>query len=168
MTTSLPANPRLKFRKAIADYCERAEAAQLVWHYSQQRPFHGYGIKPELHHVNDCSGYVSLAFNWAMHQLAVYLADPLEEHYSGYGNTGTLYNYSLDHCTRAPVDKYLVGDWAIYGWSHNTVHTTICRKRGTAQTAVFSSNGNERAPQPTKLHYHPDPLLGVWRHSALA
>lgn len=133
-----------------------------------QRPFHGYGIPPAERHVNDCSGYVSLIFQWASVHARVWMHDPLDEQYSGFGNTGSLYEYSLAHCTRSPEDKYLVGDWVIYGWPNDTVHTSVCRKRGTAKTAVFSSNGNERAPQPRLLHEHPDPILGVWRHPALA
>lgn len=163
----LKPNEKLAVRKHIADYCRRAEASQVKWNYSQIRPFHGFGVAPELSHVNDCSGYDSLAFNWAMHETGLYLHDPLDERYSGWGNTGSLYEWSLAACTEAPKDKYLVGDWAIYGWANDTVHTSVCRKKGTANTAIFSSNGNQRAPQPTNLHYHPDPLLGVWRHPAL-
>lgn len=164
----LSPNKKLAFRKAITDYCLRAEASQVRWNYSRQRPFGGYGKQPEDRHVNDCSGYVSLIFYWAMNAVGVDVIDPLGEGYSGYGNTGSQYEWLTGHATHAPKDKYLVGDMAIYGWTFNTVHTSICRKRGTAKTAIFSSNGNERAPQPTVLTYHPDPLIGVWRHPALA
>lgn len=166
----MPLSPTQKkhFRAALANFCLRAEAHQVNWNYSQQRPFSGYGKAPELRHVNDCSGYDALAFYYAMKQIGVWVHDPLNQDWSGYGNTGSQYDWFMSHAHQAPKGKYLVGDMPIYGWSHDTVHTSVCRRAGTAQTAIFSSNGNERAPQPTKLDYHPDPVLGVWRHPALA
>lgn len=165
---SLSPTQKKHVRSVISSYCLAAEGAQVRWNYSKQRPFHGYGVDPTWRHVNDCSGYVSLAFQWASVHAKAWMHDPLDEGYSGFGNTGSQYEYSRAHCTAAPAGKYLVGDWVIYGWSHDTVHTSVCRKAGSDTTAIFSSNGNERAPQPTKLHYHPDPVLGVWRHPALS
>lgn len=163
----LKPNQKLAVRKAITAYCLAAERAQVRWNYSQQRPFHGFGVPPSERHVNDCSGYISLVFHWAADEAKVWMHDPLDERYSGWGNTGSLYEYSVEACTEAPKDKYLVGDWVIYGWTHDTVHTAVCRTKGTAKTAWFSSNGNERAPQPVRVNYHPDPIIGIWRHPAL-
>ena len=112
------------------------------------------------------SGYLALAFDWAMHQTGVYLASPLGAAH-GWGYTGSQLEWLRQNGRYAPPGKYLVGDMAIYGTPSNTVHTTICRKAGTAATAIFSSNGNENAPQPTKLAYHPDPVVGVFRHPGL-
>jgi hypothetical protein len=162
---------RKKFRGHFTSYCLLAEQWQVYWHYSRQRPEFGYGRKPghKVYFVADCSMYLSLCYYWAMTHTGVWIADPLGDgNYNGYGNTGSEYEWSLAHATHAPTNKYLVGDWVIYGWSHDTVHTSVCRKAGTENTAIWSSNGNERAPQETKLHYHPDPVLGVWRHPALA
>lgn len=156
-----------KFRAALTAYCLKAEAAQVRWNYSQQRPFHGFGVPPGDRHVNDCSGYDALAFYAAMKAAGVWVEDPLGEDWTGYGNTGSQFEWLRTHGKPAPPDKYLVGDMPIYGWTYNTVHTSVCRKAGTALTAIFSSNGNERAPQPTKLNYHPDPVVGVYRHPAL-
>ena len=164
---------KTKVRAAISNYCERAEAARLAWYYAQIRPYSGLGIAPELHHVDDCSAYVALAFNWAMHETGIYLLDPLNERYSGLGNTATEYAFLKPH--PAPAGKYLVGDMAIFGTEWHTVHTSICRKAGTAKTAVFSSNGHENwvfaldAPEPISLdaEMFKQNLVGVFRHPQL-
>jgi len=166
----MPLTPtqKLNVRKSMTDFCNRAELHQWAWHYSQQRPFHGFGEPPEHRHVNDCSGYISLVFNWAMHHTQTYMADPLGYKYSGYGYTGTEVDWLSKHGKKIDNGKYLVGDIAINGTSfYNTDHTFICKKGGTATTALWSSNGNENAPDQVKLNYHPKPLVGVWRHPAL-
>ena len=160
-------------RKQIADFCARAENNRLRWTYVEQRPFHGFGQPPEAPHIADCSAYISLAFNWAMHQTGIYIADPLNEHYSGIGYTGTEYDFLRSH--PAPVGKYLIGDCAIFGSPTLTVHTSVCRKAGTAATAIFSSNGHESwifdrdAPEPMSLTSEKaiEGLVGVYRHPAL-
>ncbi len=156
-------------RTAITDYCVRAEKNQRAWHYTQARPFH-YVQNPAISNVAaDCSGYVSMAFHAAMIATKVFIDDPLGQHYSGWGYTGTELEWLRTHGKNVTTgQKYFVGDMVIYGHSaSNTVHTSICRTAGTDKTAVFSSNGNENAPQPTNIHYHPDPIVGVWRHPAL-
>jgi len=164
---------KLAVRKAISDFCVRAEANRLRWTYVEQRPFHGFGIPPEQPHIADCSAYVSLAFNWAMHVTGIYLADPLNEHYNGTGYTGTQYDFLRAH--PAPPGKYLVGDCGIFGTKWNTIHTAICRKAGTAQTAILSSNGHgstvfaQDAPEPVTVAdaAAAQPLVGIFRHPAL-
>jgi hypothetical protein len=150
-------------------FCNRAEKNELYWHYSQQRPFGGFGVDPAKRHVNDCSGYVSLVFHWAMSEAEVYMTDPLGYKYSGYGYTGSMLDWLSKHGKRVnEVNGYLVGDIAITGRSAGTTnHTTICKKAGTATTSRWSSHGNENAPDAVTLHYHPTPVLGVWRHPAL-
>lgn len=162
-----------RVRTAVTDFCRRSEAARLRWHYTMQRPFHGFGLLPEMYHANDCSGYVSLAFNWAMHRTGIYLTDPLGEFYSGFGNTGSQLAFIDDHPT--PEGHYLVGDMAMFGTLSHTVHTSICRKAGTTNTAIFSSNGHESwvfirdAPEPITLAHEKaqQHLVGVYRHRAL-
>lgn len=157
-----------KVRTTITNFCLRAEQNQLRWHYSQQRPYHGLNVAPEDWHVADCSAYVALVYNWTMHHTAIYLADPLGENYSGYGYTDTQLEWLRRHGTPAPDGKYLVGDMVIYGHSDwNTTHTAICRKAGGDTTALWSSHGNENGPQAVRLHYHPDPVVGIYRHPAL-
>lgn len=162
----LKPNDKKAVREAIADFCLRAEKNQIRWHYTQARPFSGFGREPEQNHANDCSGYCSLAFNYAMHEVGVYMGDPLGMRYSGWGWTGSQIEWLDKHGGPAPVGKYLIGDMAFYGTRWATVHVTICRVAGNRETAVFSSNGNENAPQPTKVGYLDD-LVGVWRHGAL-
>ena len=165
---SLTPTQKTAVRRAIADFCSRAEAHQLAWHYTQARVFHGFNVAPELPHANDCSGYVSLAYDWAMHHAKVYLEDPLGFNYSGWGYTGTEVHWLDQHGSPVPAGKYLVGDIVVYGHTREGSHTAVCRKAGSDDTAVWSSNGSERSPNPVKLHYHPDPIVGVWRHPRLA
>lgn len=162
-----------QLRAALADFCVRAENARLKWNYAQNRPYTGIGVPPELAHVDDCSAYVALAFNWAMHHTGIYIADPLNEHYNGLGYTGTEYDFLRAH--PAPAGKYLIGDCAIFGSISNTVHTSVCRKAGNVATAIFSSNGHESwifdrdAPEPISLTHEKaiEGLVGVYRHPAL-
>ncbi len=161
-----------KVRAAIADYCLRAENARLRWHYTMQRPFTGYGVPPEDYHAADCSSYCALAFDWASRRTGIYLHSPLDAA-PNWGYTGSQYAYLKGH--PAPLNKYLIGDMAIFGTPSNTVHTSICRKAGTAPTAIFSSNGHESwvfatdAPEPISLasEMAQQHLVGVYRHPAL-
>lgn len=173
--TIKPLNPtqKKKVRAAGSNYCERAEVARLKWDYSLMRRFYGFGVPPEDEHKNDCSGYVSLTFNWSMHETGIYLLDPLNEKYSGIGNTTTQLAFLKAH--PAPVDKYLPLDMAIFGSEWDTVHTSICRRAGTAKTAIFSSNGHQNwvfaldAPEPISLDTEKarQNLVGVYRHPQL-
>lgn len=170
---ALTPTQKKKWRAACADYCQRAEAARLNRGYSQRRPGIGYGLPPEAMQVDDCSMYDSKATYWSSHHTGIFVPDPLNEHYTGWGYTGTeitnpnLYEIPLDH-------RFLVGDMAIWGPNEsNTSHTAICRAAGTFRTAIFSSHGHQSwrfatdAPEPINLPYFPEHLLGVWRQKAL-
>lgn len=164
---------KTKVRTGIAAYCMAAEEARLKWNYAQIRPYSGIGVDPSQHHVDDCSAYIALVFNWVMHKTGIYLLDPLNENYSGLGNTGTSLAFLKVH--PAPADKYLIGDMAIFGTAWHTVHMSICRKAGTSKTAIFSSNGHESwvfnrdAPEPITLASEKarQNLVGVYRHPQL-
>lgn len=171
----MPLTPTQKgaLRRAISQYCATAEQNRLKWTYIEQRPFHGYGLAASDKHIADCSAYCSLVFNAAMHATKIYLDDPLGEHYSGYGNTDTALHFLKAH--PAPPDKYLVGDFSIFGSEWHTIHMSVCEKAGTAKTALFSSNGHgstifdRDAPEPVilavaEMRQH---LVGVYRHPAL-
>src|SRR5262249_7941108 len=163
---ALEPNAKRDFRRELAVYCRAAESAEARWHYSQRRPYTGLGAAPTTWHEDDCSSYCALAFWWAGHHTGHPVADPLNMHYSGWGFTGTAYEYLKAH--PAPLDKFRIGDLAIYGSSSNTVHMTVCRVAGTAETAVWSSFGQEAGPEARRpLSYHPSPVLGVFRHPAL-
>lgn len=157
---------KLEFRKELAAFCLQAEKYEARWHYSQRRPYTGLGDAPQTWHTDDCSSYCALVFWWAGHHTGHAVADPLGEHYSGWGYTGTALAFLQTH--HAPLDKYRVGDLAIFGTPSDTVHMMVCRKDGTGDTAVWSSHGSEGGPKAiTNVHYHPSPLLGVYRHPAL-
>jgi hypothetical protein len=156
-----------KARGFIQRYCERAERTEPTKHYSQARPMTHLGLAPNIEWTADCSGYATGAFRWADKQAGFDVGDPNGLGYTGYGYTGTL--YAENRRRRVPLDrKFFVGDMALYGPSlSRTAHVTICRKNGTAATAVWSSHGSERGPYPVRLRYRAD-LLCVVRSEALA
>lgn len=154
-----PEGKLAKVREAISDFCERAEDAEAVWHYTQNRPYQGLGVAPERYHEGDCSSYVILSYYWARQATGILVPDPSGYRYTGYGNTWD----DLDGHPRVLTGNYLVGDLA-----HYDGHVTICRKPGSATTAVFSSFGMESGPDDTTLFYRGDlryvcrpPLLPV-------
>lgn len=164
----MPLTPtqKKKVRAHISKYCGTAELYQWRWHYSQQRPFRYVNDPASAYVVADCSGYVSIVFHDCMHDLGIYIADPLGMKYIGLGYTGTLEHYLRTHGRRVvEMNGYLVGDIARWG-TGSRAHTAVCRKAGTAKTSVWSSFGSESGPQPVALGYRTD-LVGVWRHPAL-
>ncbi len=165
----MPLTPtkKLNVRHAMTDYCMRAEAARLNRGYSQRRPVRGYDLPPEHDQLDDCSGFVSKVCYWAAQTVKVRVADPLGFHYLGWGNTESMQD-DLSH--EAPLDKYMVGDIALWGRNDwDTTHTAICRKAGTRKTAIFTSHGHQSwrftadAPEPIILPNFPEHLIGVFR-----
>ena len=142
-----PAGKIAKVRAALSDFCERAEAVEELWHYTQRRPFDGFGVAPERNHENDCSSYVILAYYWARQVSGILVPDPSKYRYTGYGNTWD----DLDGHPRVVSGNYLVGDLANYDG-----HVTVCRKAGNASSAVWSSFGQESGPEATTLYYRGD------------
>ena len=142
-----PAGKLVKLRAEISNFCERAEANEDVWHYTQKRPFGGLGVPPERNHENDCSGYVILAYHWARQKTGILTPDPSGYRYSGYGNTWD----DLDGHSKVTTGNYLVGDLA-----HYDGHVTICRKEGNSSSSIWSSFGQESGPEMQELHYRPD------------
>lgn len=151
-------------RSQIVRFTLVAEKYEALWHYTQARPYTGIGTPFSYTHHNDCSSYVALVYYSASRAAGFGVHDPLDESYSGWGYTGTAYNYLKAH--KAPLDNYRVGDIAIYGTPSDTVHMTVCRKPGTRATSVWSSFGEESGPEPLKLHYRSG-VLGPFRHPAL-
>lgn len=136
-----------RIRRAMTDFCLRAEANETVWHYTQQRPYTGLGKHPELSHENDCSSYVILIYYWARQETGLRVPDPSGYAYSGYGNTWD----DLDGHPRVTSGSYQVGDLA-----HYDGHVTICRRPGDASSSVWSSFGSERGPEGLTLFYRGD------------
>lgn len=173
MSSTLTPTQKGKFRDELASFGFKAQTARLRWHYTQQRPGTGYGVPPGERHAADCSIYISLAYKWAVLKTGIYVSDPLHEDYTGWGYTGTLYDFLKPY----PVTpgRNLIGDVAIFGTASNTVHTSYCVHPGSDKTAVYSSNGHESfsfgrdAPNPITLHDEAVQLhlLGVFRHPQL-
>lgn len=166
-------SPNLKrdVRNEIADFCSLAESYEARWAYDKARPYSGLGAAPQTFHRDDCSSYVALVFYWAAKHAKVFLHDPLNEGYNGWGNTETALAYLEAH--KAPKEKLRIGDIAIYGWRGNLAsqHMVVCRRSGTSKTAVFSSHGEQSGPEPRVGLAYPGghkPTIGVYRHPALA
>ena len=159
------------FRTAVSVYCVNAEAYRLNRGYSQRRPVLGYGLSAKADQLDDCSGFVSKGFYKGCQVTGIHVRDPLNYFYSGIGNTESMQAW-LTH--EAPLDKYRIGDIALWGpndW--DTHHTAVCRKAGTRHTAIFTSHGHQSwrfsddAPEPIALAHFPQHLIGVYRHPAL-
>lgn len=155
-----------RFRAAVTAYCAEARVNEVSVSYSQQRPF------PYYPHIGvgvstlDCSGFVGNVFAAAMHRAGVWISDPLSEHYTGFGYTGTLETFlRREGKVVTEVNGYLVGDITRYGWG-NQAHTTVCSKSGSARDSRWTSHGSEAGPIQVRLSYRPD-LVGVWRHPGL-
>jgi hypothetical protein len=160
----MPLSPTIKkrIRAKITSECKAAVGNEPHIHYSQQRPFRFYDVIGVGWVVLDCSGFVVNCFWNAMHDLALYLADPSGQRYSGYGNTWTMEAWLRKYGKKVTeVNGFLVGDIAMFDG-----HTMICSTAGTAKTSVWTSHGQEGGPEYRTLHYRPD-LVGVWRHPAL-
>lgn len=142
-----PAGKIAKIRAAMADFCERAESSEAFWHYTQNRPFSGFGVAPERNHEGDCSAYCILTYYWARQQAGILVPDPSGYRYTGYGNTWD----DLDGHPRVTSGNYQVGDLA-----HYDGHVTICRKPGDASSSVWSSFGQESGPNSETLFYRGD------------
>lgn len=142
-----PSGKEQKIREAMTDFCQRAEAVEELWHYTQKRPYTGLGVAPERSHENDCSSYVMLVYYWARQVTGTLIPDPSGYRYSCFGNTFD----DLDGHPRVYSGNYLVGDLA-----HYDGHVTICRKAGNASSAMFSSFGQESGPEAQPLFYRGD------------
>lgn len=162
---ALSPTQKKKVRAHMAAYCVRAEANERAWHYSQQRPFQYIDNPGFSWIVADCSGYVSIVFHDAVHDLGIFLADPLGYRYTGIGNTWSEEAWLRAHGKRITNNAYFVGDLVRWGEGSHS-HTAICRKNGSANTSLWSSHGREAGPVGVKLGYRTD-LIGVWRHPAL-
>lgn len=74
-------------------------------HYEQLRPIDGIGHVRQLPLHTDCSGFVTLCYNWAG------APDPNGQGYNGLGYTGTLLNYldPIDPGDAQPGDLVVIG-----------------------------------------------------------
>ncbi len=150
-----------KLRRSISADCAGAVRNERRIHYDQHRPFRYYDHLDAVFATLDCSGFVDNIFWNAMHDNGIWLHDPLDERWSGFGNTATMEAYLRAHGKPVTTQGYMVGDIARYG-TGNHAHTTICSKAGTAKTSEWTSHGTEAGPKVVRLGYRND-LIGVWR-----
>jgi hypothetical protein len=139
-----PAAGEDDLRAAIAEFCEKAEANEPRWHYSQNRPVKVDVDPTGASIASDCSGIVIQAYRYGMKKTGLDVADPAKQRWSGFGNTDL---FEDDH-PQVTDGRYRVGDLA-----HYKGHVCICRKAGDASTAVWTSHGQESGPEPRSLHY---------------
>jgi hypothetical protein len=134
-------------RAAIAEFCEKAEANEANWHYSQNRPV-TLDVNPSGSSItSDCSGFVIQAYRYAHKTTGLAIPDPALQNWTGFGNT----DLHEDNHPRVTDGQYQVGDLA-----HYRGHVTICRKAGDASRSVWTSHGQEAGPDPVTLHYRSD------------
>jgi hypothetical protein len=107
-------------------------------HYRQSRPIDGIGHPHKLPLYTDCSGFVTLCYNWAR------APDPNGLGYNGYGYTGTLLNH-LAHIPRGQVGP---GDLVVFG-SGSGHHVVIISGSGSDPEVV--SHGQENGPKALRL-----------------
>lgn len=168
MTTLSPTQKK-QWRDKARFYMVTAEAYRLNRGYSQRRRVLGYGLSPKADQLDDCSGYVSKVTFWTNSNTpkGVHVNDPLNDHFSGIGNTESIQEYLKDFPANGKIQ---IGDIALWGpndW--NTSHTAMCQQAGTMKTAEFSSHGHQSwrfsrdAPEMILLPNFPEHLIGVFR-----
>ena len=125
----------------------RQIAAHAMWgvdhaadiHYRQSRPIDGMGHYRQLPLSTDCSGFVTLCYQWGG------AADPNGQGFSGYGYTGTI----LDHCTAIDPGSAAVGDLVVLD-EGDRQHVVVLVGDGSDPAVV--SHGGEYGPILTTLH----------------
>lgn len=168
--TVLSPTGKQKWRAQARIYMVTAEAYRLNRGYSQRRRVLGYGLSPKADQLDDCSGYLSKIVFWtnAHTPSGIHVGDPLNDHFSGIGNTESIQAY-LDPRFEAH-GKIQIGDIALWGPNDfNTSHTAMCQKAGTMRTAEFSSHGHQSwrfsadAPETIVVPNFPEHLIGIFR-----
>lgn len=149
-----------KVREAIAEYLEECIRYRSIIHYLQERPMRSLGVSPSHGFKGDCSELDVAACYWARTKTGIHVPDPSGYGFEGYGNTVSIYNTNRSRKLNV-YGSFEVGDMALYG-PYASRHTTICRVRGTAANARFTSHGSEVGPIDTLLRYRGD-LFAVVR-----
>lgn len=141
-------------RKALAIYLEAMEHYDSIWHYLQQRPIGSMGVVPSHGGRDDCSALCIAAAYMARRETGIFMPDPAGYGYAGFGNSVTL--FTTNQARQIGLSAtFEVGDTALYGPGASR-HATMCRKRGTADAAIFTSHGSEAGPDPTRVLYRND------------
>jgi len=144
-------SPAEKVRDSIVAYLTDCVRYRGIIHYFQQRPMRSLGDDPTRGFTGDCSELVVAAYYWARLHTGIHVPDPAGYGYSGYGNTVSIYNLNMSR-KLGLQQTFEVGDCALFG-PYASRHTIICRVRGTASTAVWTSHGSEIGPLDVRLNY---------------
>jgi hypothetical protein len=147
-------------REALAEFLREMELYNYKWWYSQLRPNNALGDDPDEGGRGDCSTLEPCGTYMVRAETGLFVPDPTGYGYSGWGNTQSILNNLRER--KVTNGQYEVGDCALYGPAWQTRHMSMCRQRGTAQTAIFTSHGSQSAPYATRLWYRGD-VLGVYR-----
>lgn len=155
-----PVTPIQKVHNELGDFLAEMEAYGTIWHYLQRRPFSTLGRSPHRGGYSDCSEMVAAACYYVRLAVGIFTPDPNGRGYDGYGNSDTL--YAVNRHRTVTNGSYEVGDVGVYGLAYRTRHVTMCRVPGSSASAIFTSNGSEAGPLPTRVRYRGD-LLAVVR-----
>jgi len=168
------------WRSHLAAYGTTAEAYRTRRDYTQKRLYTGLGLPASEWQEDDCSAYSAKAFYRANALTGIRVRDPLGAGFNRSGNTDTCFNYMKGgggkNVTAQKV--YWPGDVAIFDNPHTgrpTDHMMWCRKKGSRETAVWSSHGHESsvfrhdAPEGVSLDYAASVLrlVAVYRPAEL-
>lgn len=118
-------------------------------HYEQARPIDGHKQPSKLPLRTDCSGFVTLCYEWAG------ASDPNGLAFSGLGFTGTL----LTGCRQIPKSAVQAGDLVVWGASPGH-HVALVLEPGDDPLLV--SHGQEKGPVAIRFSvetkYQPAPV----------
>lgn len=121
-------------------------------HYETRRPIDGINHPYHLPIYTDCSGFVTLCYNWAK------VPDPNGRKYDGEGWTGTL----LQHLKPVAQNIVKIADLVVFG--NYPGHHVALIAAGPTTNPVLVSHGNEDGPiyvkfldekaaQPSGVHW---------------
>ena len=108
-------------------------------HYRQLRPMDGIHQRRKLPLDTDCSGFVTLCYQWAG------AGDPNGLGFSGQGYTGTL----LDHLTAVPQSQVKAGDLVL--WARNGVGEHVALVLEPGSDPLLVSHGEEAGPYTVRF-----------------
>jgi hypothetical protein len=160
VTSTVPA-PTYTKRQYVVRLCHWGIINKASIHYAEVRPMPHTKphILPHLPLTTDCSGWVTLCYQYAG------AADPNGLSYDGQGYTGTL----LKHMKHISIGKVQPGDLVVYGCKSNPnghhVAAIIAVGSHTPDTIQTCSHGSEAGPLEISVtheaNYQPDGLAGV-------
>jgi hypothetical protein len=128
-------------RTRMSEVCQWGVNQNASIHYDQRRPMNLNDIVLPI--TEDCSTYATFGAYWAN------LPDPNGLHYSGSGNTETMYY----HLPKISLAQAHVGDLVIWGGAviQSLSHVVVLAEHGKADPLVYS-HGFEGGPLKLSLN----------------